>query len=139
MGQIIGCVTHVVHKVWVMKILLTKLIFKAYYRATVLLPRRIPTTIQEFMSLKEILTTYYGLEDRPVVWFTVASQMTAGKPTSIRRAYVYYVNVAKRLPTNSLVKDVKLYFDDLNEKLLKEVMEKQAVASQSTEPRESNE
>lgn len=76
------------------------------------------------MSLKDLLIKYYDVEDRPDVWFTVASQMTAGNPYSVRRAYVYYVNIAKRLPTNRLVKEVKEYFDNLNSKLLKEAIEK---------------
>lgn len=110
-------------------------ISKIYYRLTIYLPRPIPTTIEEFMSLKDLLIKYYGLEDRPDVWFTVASQMTAGSPFSVRRSYVYYVNIAKRLPTNRLVKDVKEYFDNLNSELLKEAIERlKERASESAEP-----
>jgi hypothetical protein len=138
MGLITGCVTHALHKVWVKITLLTKLIFKAYYRLTAYVPRPRPRTLEEFMTVKQILIDHFGLPDRPDVWFTVASQITVGEPTSLRRAYIYYANAAKRLPTNRLVREAKAYFDKLNEDLIKELTEN-IVASPQPKPLQPNE
>lgn len=116
--------------------IITRLIelgFKVYYYATCYLPRPLPRTLDEFLRLKGILTKYYGLEDKPAVWFTIASQMTVGQPTSIRKAYIYYANAAKRLPTNRLVSEAKTYFNKLNEEEIEKLTGKIIIASQSTE------
>ncbi len=104
-----------------------------YYYLTAYVPRRIPRTLEEFMELKRILITYYGLEDRPDVWFTVCGQMTSTKATSIRKPYSDYVHSALRLETNRLARDAKIYFNNLNEERIKELTEN-IVASPSPEP-----
>lgn len=138
MEQIIGCARLVLHKAQAKSMLLIKLISKVYYRITAYYPRPRPTTLEEFLQVKQILIDHFNLIDRPDVWFTVASQITVGSPTSLRRAYVYYANAAKRLPTNRLVREAKAYFDKLNEDLIKELTEN-IVASPSTEPLQPDE
>lgn len=108
-------------------------IYEWYYALTAYLPRPMPRHIDEFMRLKEILINFYHLEDRPDVWFTVCGQMTSTKATSIRKPYAHYVNAAKRLETNRLVRDAKIYFNNLNEDRVKELME-DVVASPLPEP-----
>jgi len=96
---------------------------KAYYHLTAYIPRKIPRHIDEFMILKQILMKHYGLEDRPDVWFTVCGQMTSTHATSIRKPYADYVNAAKRLETNRLARDAKIYFNNLNEARIAELTE----------------
>jgi hypothetical protein len=107
-------------------------LLKAYYHVTAYIPRRLPRSLEDFMALKEILMKGYGLEDRPDVWFTVCGQMTSTSATSIRKPYAHYVNAAKRLETNRLARDGKIYFNKLNEDKIKELTEN-IVASPSPE------
>ncbi len=65
---------------------------KAYYYLTIYLPRPLPRTVDQFMTLKEVMVKYYGTEDNPAVWFTVCGQITATPPTTMRKAYIHFVN-----------------------------------------------
>ena len=76
---------------------------KFYYQLTKYIPRRIPVTEDEFNQMKEIFIQAYGLEDHPKVWYTVASQLMAGDPTSLYRSYGKIANAAKKLNTAALV------------------------------------
>lgn len=106
---------------------------KAYYHLTIYLPRPLPRNIDQFMALKEIMIKHYGIEDNPAVWFTVCGQITATPPTQIRKAYIHFVNAAKRLDTNRLARDAKIYFNKLNEDKIKELTEK-IIESPEPEP-----
>lgn len=96
---------------------------KLYYVLTIHMPRPLPRTLQEFMDLKSVLVDCYGLEDRPDVWFTVAGQISSTEATKVKKSYACYRNVGLRLETNRLVRDAKIYFNNLNEERIKELTE----------------
>lgn len=110
-------------------------IYKWYYILTKYLPRPLPQSELEFSKLKELFTTVYGLEDHPQVWYTVASQLTAGPPTSLYRSYGNMVNVAKRLKVAALAQIEKQYASQDLERRLKEEAERLTDAFKKEEER----
>lgn len=78
-----------------------------YYKLTSRIPRRMPITAEEWARLKSILVTHFKVKDDPIVWYSLASQVTGTKPTLIHKAYIHYANAAKRLEINELAQDQK--------------------------------
>ncbi len=78
-----------------------------YYKLTKYIPRKVPKTKEEFDEMKKIFTAYYGLEDHPKYWYTVATQLVAGDPTSLRRSYGKMVNAAHKLNIAALAQELK--------------------------------
>lgn len=113
--------------------MLTKFIGKLYYNLTIHLPRRLPTTEAQLLNLREILINYYDLEDKVEVWYTVASQISATKPTSIRKPYSHLVNAATRLKTNTLAQRLKEVIIEAHEQRITKITEN-IVASPPAEP-----
>lgn len=101
---------------------------KLYYVLTFYMPRRLPKNLEELMKMKEIFITYYGLEDRPDIWFTVCGQISATPATHLRKPYSDMVKAAKRLAVNRLARDAKIYFNNLNEEQIK-ILTENVVAS----------
>jgi hypothetical protein len=89
-----------------------------YYKLTAYIPRPLPTSQKEYSELKAILNQYYGLEDHPQAWYTMASQLLAGKPTSMRRSYGSIANAVKKMKVAALVHiERELASQDLNRRL----------------------
>lgn len=68
-------------------------------------PRKLPQTLDEWNSLKERLHLYFGVEDEPTRWYTVAGYVMSTPPGSMRRSLSYLANVANRLHVNQLAQD----------------------------------
>lgn len=99
-------------------------ISKWYYRLTKYIPRKLPITDDEFKELKAIFVSVYGLEDHPKVWYTVASQLVAGPPTSLYRSYGNIVNAAKKLNIAALAQlQRELAGEELQAKLREKTLE----------------
>ncbi len=79
----------------------------AYYRLTAHYPRLLPRSEEEVNKLKTILVQHFGLKDEPQVWTAVFGQMCSVKPTSVRKPYSHYVNVARRLDINNIANGLK--------------------------------
>lgn len=108
-------------------------ISKWYYLLTKYIPRKLPTTDEEFKQLKALFTSVYGLEDHPKVWYTVASQLTAGPPTSLYRSYGKMINAALKLNVMALAQLEKHYANEDLILKLKEKTEEVALALKEEE------
>lgn len=134
MEPIIECVTAAVSKPQDKMSHLSDAFFKVYYHLTAYVPRKLPRDYDQFMKLKSIMVKYYGLEDRPDVWFTVSGQISSTDAHKSRKPYGYMVNAAKRLETNRVAREAKLYFNKLNEDRIKELTENIVASPQPVEP-----
>ncbi len=91
---------------------------KLYYKLTKYMPRPLPQTDAQFNELKRICQQAYGLEDHPQYTYTLASQLSAGHPTSLYRSYGKMVNAALKLNVAALVQFQKaVASNDLKERL----------------------
>lgn len=83
------------------------MIQKLYYLLTAYIPRQLPQTQEQFEEVRAIMIKYYGLEDDPKITYTLAAQLMAGKPTSLRRSYGAMANATKKLGIAKMVQDLK--------------------------------
>lgn len=106
-----------------------------YHRLTAYLPRPLPRNDIQYAKLKETLTLYYGLEDKPEIWAVIASQVQAQPCIGLRKAYGKMANEAKRLKINALAEEQKrLAYREIEAKLeakAKEVAEELARQEQA--------
>lgn len=95
-----------------------------WYKVTAKYPRPLPRSDEEFKQMKEILIQAYGLEDHPSVWYTVASQLVSGPPTSLRRSYENIANAAKKLNIAALAQEQRtIAMQELDDRLMKKTEE----------------
>lgn len=82
-------------------------LLKLYYLLTAHIPRQLPRNKKELEELAYILINYYGLPDKPDVWFTVSGQITSTPATKTRKPYSHIVNAARRLGVNALARALR--------------------------------
>ncbi len=85
-----------------------QLLERLFFHITVDWPRHLPRNEAEVNKLKQVLITHFGLKDEPSHWIAIFGQMCSVKPTSVRKPYRHYVNVAKRMEINKLANDSKM-------------------------------
>lgn len=98
---------------------------KAFYQLTAYVPRRLPRTENEYQKLKNVLTGYYGVQNNPKVWITVASHITGTHAEKLRKPWGKIANCAKRLDINYLAQTHKLNAAEDMDRDLKAKMEEQ--------------
>lgn len=115
---------------------LTHNLKRLFHKVTSPLPRRLPSTTEEFERLRDTLSKYYGLDkDDPNVWITVSGQITSTPATSVRKSYKDIANAAKRLNINLIAHTYKtVAIATLNAKLEEKM--KQTVEAMKSEPKE---
>lgn len=101
-----------------------KYVLIVWYWLTAYVPRPLPTDHDEYLSFKQALHHYFGLDDNDHVWMTVASQIHSNPPTSLYRSYGKIANAAKRLKVNAIAQDQKLLALSNLETKLREKAEK---------------
>lgn len=106
---------------------------KIFYKLTQYYPRRLPDSKHEISRMQFIMTHYLGLELGDGVWYTVLSQMMAGRPTSLRKSYASMVNAGKKLKISKLVQDHKIVEHENYLNKLKETTERVANEFKSQE------
>lgn len=80
-----------------------------YFRLTGSLPRKLPTTTEEYLKLRERLVLYFGLDDGdPAVWATVSGQITSTPATSMYKSYRAMANAGLRLKVNLVAHNEKV-------------------------------
>lgn len=75
---------------------------KLFYLLTAYLPRRLPTTPEQYERFKNVLIGCYGVPDTDISWITVAGQITSTPATQIRKSWGSIANAAKRVRINTL-------------------------------------
>jgi len=96
-------------------------LLKTYFKLTAYLPRKLPTTPEEYARFKHMLLKYYDVADEPKTWATVAGQVTSTPHYSIRKSFGVIANTVKRLEINALAQqDRVLAFEAINARLVKD-------------------
>lgn len=111
---------------------------KIYYHLTAYFPRKLPQTEEELVALRDTLIRFYGLEDKVEVWYTIAGQISAARPTQIRKPYAHLVNAAKRLKTNTLAQRLKEVIIEAHEQRINKITENIVASPQATPEHEEH-
>lgn len=77
-------------------------ILKLFYHLTCYVPRRLPTTEDEYSRFKTVLVDAYGVPNEPNIWTMVAGQVTSTDPHRLRKPWGKIANACKRLAINEL-------------------------------------
>lgn len=85
-----------------------EILTKLYYRLTAYVPRKIPSTPDEYQTLVHVLINAYGVPDDPKSWATVAGHLTSVPATKLRYPWGSLANAAKRLQTNALAQHQRM-------------------------------
>ncbi len=99
---------------------------KGYYKLTEHYPRRLPKTADEIEALRYILIIYFGLDWDEPTNYTFLSQLTAGKPTSLRKSYASIANACKKMYLAKLVQAEKVLAQGRLEAKLEVLIKKEA-------------
>lgn len=104
---------------------------KLYYKLTAWYPRLIPSSKEEWESLRHTLKEVFNIDDDPMVWYAVYSRAQGSnndntRLMSIRRSYLDLVNTTKRLKINKAAQDEKILAAEKIEADAKRKMEEAA-------------
>jgi hypothetical protein len=112
---------------------------KLWYHLTKYWPRPIPKTEEDFKHLKEVLMTYFGVEDSQVGWITVASEIQNTRTKFLRKPIYLYANACKKIEINGMCENQKRQEGAKLTARLKEIAEKVANESVPEGPHDSQE
>lgn len=93
----------------------------------------LPVTEAEFLLLKENLTQYHGVTDKPEVWYTIASHIQSQKPSQVTITLKELANVGRKVIINQVAQDQKLIEADKIQRKLEEVALKVAIEAKQEE------
>lgn len=92
--------------------------------------RNLPVNAEEWIELKRVLTTYFGVPDQPEFWATIAGHVCSVPGGKIQASYQYLANVGNRLTINAAAQTVRqAAVRQLEERLaikMKELADKEA-------------
>lgn len=97
---------------------------RAYYLATAHLPRRLPSTMEDYMRIKHVFLEYYKVPDSPISWATVAGQVSSTPAHKIRKPWAHMANAAKRMSINNLSQQIRARAHDELQVLMDQATQK---------------